>query len=295
MNKNNKLPALIITGPPKIGKSTILEKVIANLIKKNKCLLGCVVKEIKEQNNRIGFDLCFLPSNKTMLMASSKQNLSNQKIGKFSVSINTIENYLIQQINAMSEDQIHDVLVFDEIGRMQNLSHKFLPAIDMLMKSKKPLIATIVNDDEIWARKYKNNSQNFVITANESNRDFIPILIDEIISSTDDMRLLNQCYIKNILELFNRLLKHNQQQELLKLFKRTVKYLAYNRATYNIHDNNCFIKGETALRTVTYNNNIYQCTCQFHNHGKRQCSHIQTFSVIKACYDTIDIQIPTNF
>lgn len=276
---------MIITGPPKIGKSTILEKTIATLTKNHKSVLGCVVKEIKHHNTRIGFDLCFLPKQDTVLLASSQQELSGRQIGRFYVSISTIDNTLIPYMHTMSTDKTHDVLVFDEIGRMQNLSPKFLAAVDKIMGSQKPLITTIVYDYEKWAQKYKDNSKHFIIDVNESNRDFIPILINSIILSADYITILNDCYISNILQLFNRLLKNNKQEELLKLFKRTVKYLAHNN-TRHYTQHICSIQGETALRTVTYDNNVYRCTCQFHKQDRKECSHIQTFSIIKACEAT---------
>ncbi|HCU06570.1 MAG TPA: hypothetical protein DIC42_03195 [Holosporales bacterium] len=170
---------IILSGEPGIGKSTILEKILIQCATDNKNVRGCIVKEIRNSGIRSGFKLHYLPSHKGTLLACCNRRLSLKYMSRFSVNIDAIEDELIPYIQNMSMDQESDFFIFDEIGRMQNLSPRFLPAIDSLLQVKQPLIATIVHDNEIWSRKYKNNPNFLNFTATKQNRDSLPSLIYE--------------------------------------------------------------------------------------------------------------------
>lgn len=174
---------IILSGEPGIGKSTILEKVLAQCKMHNKSVHGCIVKEVQSSGIRSGFKIHYLPSYKETLLACCKKRLSLKYISKFSVNLNAIEGELIPFMNHMSLDKVSDIFIFDEIGRMQNLSPGFLLAVDSLLSVKKPIIATIVHDDEIWARKYKNHPDYLHITVTHKNRDSLSSFIYEKIRS----------------------------------------------------------------------------------------------------------------
>jgi nucleoside-triphosphatase len=181
---------IILQGPPKIGKSTILKKVYALLEHKNP--KGCIVEEERENGNRVGFRIKYLPEGHSTQLASSKETLSDIFVSKYSINIKAIENELIPYMFEMKSESSHDVFIFDEIGRMQQKSDKFMSAVDHTMSISKPVIATIVYDDEIWARKYKNDAENFIITVTKLNRDFIPHLIKAMIDSYEEYSALHR-------------------------------------------------------------------------------------------------------
>ena len=170
---------ILLSGEPGIGKSTILEKILIQCALDNKNVRGCIVKERCNNGIRSGFKIHYLPSHKKTLLACCNRKFSSQYVSKFSVNIDAIENELVPYIQHMSDDAESDFFIFDEIGRMQNLSPRFLPAIDSLLQVKQPLIATIVHENEIWSRKYKNNPDFLYFTATKQNRDSLPSLIYE--------------------------------------------------------------------------------------------------------------------
>ncbi|MDR3224043.1 MAG: nucleoside-triphosphatase [Holosporales bacterium] len=166
---------IILQGRPGIGKSTILKKIYTLLESKN--AKGCIVEEERENGNRVGFRIKYLPEGNSTKLASVNEKLSDVYLSKYSINIGAIENEMIPYMLNMKSESPHGVFIFDEIGRMQQKSEKFIQAVDHIMSISKPVIATIVYDDEIWARKYKNNIENFVITVTEFNRDYIADLI----------------------------------------------------------------------------------------------------------------------
>jgi nucleoside-triphosphatase len=166
---------IILQGPPGIGKSTILKKVYTLLADKSP--RGCIVEEERENGDRVGFRIKYLPEGNSTKLASINEKLSDVSLSKYSININAIENEMIPYMLDMQNDSPHGVFIFDEIGRMQQKSERFIQAVDHIMSISKPVIATIVYDDEIWARKYKNNPENIVITVTEINRNYMADLI----------------------------------------------------------------------------------------------------------------------
>ncbi len=282
---------ILLSGMPGIGKSTILEKVLEQLRKQNQQVMGCIVKEMQTNQVRSGFKIHYFPSSKETVLASCEHQFSSQQISKFSVNIDALENELIPFMHEMSESKTYDMLIFDEIGRMQSLSPQFIPAVDSIMHSNKSLIATIVYDDEMWARKYKDNQNIFFIVANQNNRDFIATLINRMLLSTADIRALKMSARLGVSRLFKKYMANDSFLELAKLFEKTVKYLANDKAKYNAQTNSYDVFGDHFLRKVSaIHDDEYTCTCEFYlGHEKnssdgataRECSHIQTVSILR--------------
>ncbi|MDR1475695.1 MAG: nucleoside-triphosphatase [Holosporales bacterium] len=177
---------IILRGRPGVGKSTILKKIYTLLESKNP--KGCIVEEERENGDRVGFIIKYLPEGGSTKLASTKETLSNIYLSKYSINIEAIESELIPYMLDMKNDSPHGVFIFDEIGKMQQKSERFIRAVDHIMSISKPVIATIVYDDEIWARKYKNNAENFVITVTERNRGYLPYLVKAMVDSYEKYR-----------------------------------------------------------------------------------------------------------
>ncbi|CAO5676805.1 MAG: Nucleoside-triphosphatase THEP1 [Holosporales bacterium] len=170
---------IFLTGTPGVGKSTVLTKVRDLL--KGRSLLGCVVRQCCENGSRTGFDLVKIPSEDTFPLARKNNSLGPIFHSKYSVNVPLLTQDLIPYMDFMKNAQNIDVLLFDEIGHMQNKCPTFLKALDDLLKTQTPLIATILADDEAWARPYKNRSDTFYLSVTPENRDIIPSLVDDLL------------------------------------------------------------------------------------------------------------------
>ncbi|MDR1034894.1 MAG: nucleoside-triphosphatase [Holosporales bacterium] len=179
---------IILRGRSGIGKSTILKKIYTLLESKNP--KGCIVEEERENGERVGFVIKYLPEGGSTRLASISEKLSDVYLSKYSINIDAIENEMIPYMLSMKSESPHVVFIFDEIGRMQQKSAKFIQAVDHIMSISKPVIATIVYDDEIWARKYKNDIGDIVITVTEFNRDYIADLIKTMLDYYEKYNVL---------------------------------------------------------------------------------------------------------
>ncbi len=157
---------IAITGRPKIGKTTVVEKIVNELKKRNIKVSGFITKEIKEENERVGFELINLENGKKEVLASIYVK-SNVKVGKYYVNLSRFENFLkeiFDKINCREEERI---IVIDEIGPME-LKSKFFKLMVNDLLNKDNLIATV-------HYKLKSLLRNFDLTfiITYENRNYI--------------------------------------------------------------------------------------------------------------------------
>lgn len=145
---------IFISGMPGSGKTTLINEIINQLTKMKKKVIGFTTPEIKEIKNRKrkGFFIKSLASGKQYIMASidraenkienSKSSTENKDknegkiamFGKYKVNISAIEK-IVDEIR--NEIKNAEIIVIDEIGRMEFLSNSFKALINELMKIDK--------------------------------------------------------------------------------------------------------------------------------------------------------------
>jgi len=76
-----KQKIVIITGKMDIGKTTFIKKVIENLKSKNIKVGGIYTQKVKENNERIGYDLVAVQTNKSEIFLRIEGNENLEKIG----------------------------------------------------------------------------------------------------------------------------------------------------------------------------------------------------------------------
>ncbi|MHA1713149.1 MAG: NTPase [Candidatus Ranarchaeia archaeon] len=131
---------IFVTGPPGTGKSTILIKIAQHLRDKGYKVGGIVTPEIRENRQRLGFDIMDLFSGERKRMADKGRH-GGQVLGRYSVyvsAIDTIANLAIQ--NAL---RFCDIICIDEIGRMELFSSEFIRLVYKVLDSEQPVIGTI--------------------------------------------------------------------------------------------------------------------------------------------------------
>ena len=105
---------ILVTGPPRCGKSTLIEKVILRI---EKPMTGFFTREIKEKGKRVGFSIITLDGKKGVL---AHQNIRSRcRVGKYGVNLDDIDRIAVPSIIPMKPDEI---VLIDEIGKMECLS-----------------------------------------------------------------------------------------------------------------------------------------------------------------------------
>lgn len=157
---------ILITGPPRIGKTTMIIRLTAELAPFRPA--GFYTSEIRDKGVRKGFELIGLGGKRSAL--SHVDTRSPFRVGKYGVDITAFEDFLA---SLPFEDPGTKFVVIDEIGKMESLSRKFRGLIENLLNSDKMVVATIAlrGDRFIEAIKQRNDVCLFEMT--EKNRSSI--------------------------------------------------------------------------------------------------------------------------
>ena len=173
MPKEKKIKNIFLTGPPSSGKSTVIKKVVAKL-KRN--AIGFYTEEMKKEGKRVGFLLKTLDGKEGFL--GHEDIKSPYHIRRYGVSIENVENLAIPSITPHSDDEI---IILDEIGKMECFSEKFCEAALKALEAKNVVLGTIAVGGTDFIRKIKERKDIKIYQVTIQNRDALPDhLIEEI-------------------------------------------------------------------------------------------------------------------
>ncbi|MGC8584963.1 MAG: NTPase [Thermoplasmata archaeon] len=126
-----------ISGVPGSGKTTVVKKVI-ELLKEEYTLGGIITDEIRG-DEREGFMLIDVSTLETAVLAS-KNIQSRYRVGKYGVDIRVLDDL---GVKALDEAMNKDIIVIDEIGKMEMESKKFVERVREILHMEKNLIMTL--------------------------------------------------------------------------------------------------------------------------------------------------------
>lgn len=165
-------PHLLLTGPPRVGKTTLIERAIQHL-KNSFRIDGFITKEIRETGERKGFEIVKINGERKIL---SHKNFKNfPKIGKYGVHIKNLEETIIN----INPDKC-EILIIDEIGKMELLSKKFFGWVINLLTSDKPRILGTIGEKVLRNLERENDfSRCKIIRVTYNNRErLLPQIIN---------------------------------------------------------------------------------------------------------------------
>jgi nucleoside-triphosphatase len=158
---------LLITGRPAIGKTTLIQKVAERIEGR---LAGFVTEEIRDRSGkRTGFRA--IPFEGERVTIASVDRAGGPRVSKYGVDVEAIDR-LTDETLELREDV--DVYLIDEIGKMECLSERFVEAVEKLLDSAKPVIATIGKQGPGLIASAKERKDADVWEVIEANRDALP-------------------------------------------------------------------------------------------------------------------------
>ncbi len=157
---------IFLTGLPGSGKSTVINKTIELLRKKGLKVGGILTPEIREKNKRVGFYVKDIFSNEMEIFASIDFKIG-PKIGKYGIDTKAFEKIALKALDFAIENC--DLIIVDEIGKMEFLSQEFKKKVYSLILIEKPLIATLHRN---FVKEFENFGE--IIEVRKENRDLLP-------------------------------------------------------------------------------------------------------------------------
>ncbi|XP_076645928.1 cancer-related nucleoside-triphosphatase homolog [Halictus rubicundus] len=177
-----RVSRVLLTGPPGIGKTTICKKIALNITEQARKVDGFYTQEVRNQSgNRIGFDVVLVNNSQKKSSLAKAEDVINQsqrtqhKVGKYYVFINDFESAALPVFKSNA-----DILIIDEIGKMELFSKKFHDEVLELFSrtTNKPFIIATIPETHKVPQKYLSLFQKLqadkrskLITVNHRNRD----------------------------------------------------------------------------------------------------------------------------
>ena len=161
--------ALLLTGGPGVGKTTIIRKVVARLSVRAG---GFYTEEVRGRGRRTGFRLVTLDG-ATGLLASVNIR-SPYSVGKYKVHLDDLEQVGVESLRRAVEQPDVSVVVVDEIGKMELFSEAFRQVVLAALDSAKPVLATVMFHPHPWADAVKARSDAILIEVTPENRRMLP-------------------------------------------------------------------------------------------------------------------------
>ena len=162
---------IIVTGPPGSGKTRLIQKIVDDLKKQGVVVGGLLTPEVRVGAERTGFHILDVLTGEKGLMADASFQ-SDVKVGRYGVNVDVIKEI---GVNALTRAVSScDIIVIDEIGKMELYCREFQDAVEQALSSEKPLIGTIGEKlMHPFAMKIKEMPTVKVMTLTRSNWDDI--------------------------------------------------------------------------------------------------------------------------
>jgi nucleoside-triphosphatase len=185
-------PLILVTGPPGIGKTSILRRTVEELKNRKYAVGGMVCREVREEGVRVGLEIMDLSTGQRGWLAHVNQP-TGPKIGKYHVNLTDLEVVGVNAILDAIENA--DILAVDEIGPMELSSTVFSKALVKAVKSSKPMFGTIhygLNNPIVNGIKTREETEILKVTY--KNREDLHNLIADKISEHLTKSVDNQFY-----------------------------------------------------------------------------------------------------
>ncbi len=158
----------MITGPPGIGKSTVVSKVVLRLKAAGVIVGGCSTAERRVKGERVGFEIRDLTNGSHGELASVTRSLG-PKVGKYRLNLSDIAAVGAKGLSDAAS--FSELIVIDELGPMELTSPEFRRAVLTCVESGKPILAVVHErmEDDLLAELRSKASSTFELT--QHNRE----------------------------------------------------------------------------------------------------------------------------
>ncbi|MFH1627443.1 MAG: NTPase [Pseudomonadota bacterium] len=157
----------LITGRPGVGKTTLIQEIMERM--RSVHMAGFYTAEIRSKGSRQGFELHGLNGKRRTLAHVDMD--SPDRVGKYGVDTGGFEAFL-EILDLLNPDV--ELIVIDEIGKMELFSNRFRSLVHDVLNSRKQLLASIALEGEGFIREIKQRSDIHLLEVTRENRDHLP-------------------------------------------------------------------------------------------------------------------------
>jgi nucleoside-triphosphatase len=156
--------AQLIAGPPGVGKTSLLLSLLEILPGRKG---GFYTREIREGRERVGFQITDLSGREGVL--AHVRRPGPPRVGRYGVDLKTLEAIGVQAVAQALHEA--DLIVIDEIGKMELYSHAFRAVLFEALDGPRPLLGTIMAKAHPVADRIKARAEVQVQRLTPTNRE----------------------------------------------------------------------------------------------------------------------------
>jgi nucleoside-triphosphatase len=158
---------LLLTGVPGVGKTTIVRRVVETL--RGRPMRGFLTDEIRQGGRRTGFRITTIDGESATLAAVDHP--SPHRVGRYGVDVNVVDRIVTSALQPTDPDEL---VIIDEIGKMECFSEPFQAAVRRLLDSRHTLLATVALHGGGLIAEVKRHPEVELWQVTPANRNDIP-------------------------------------------------------------------------------------------------------------------------
>ncbi|XP_034041410.1 cancer-related nucleoside-triphosphatase isoform X2 [Thalassophryne amazonica] len=181
---------VFLTGPPGVGKTTLVQKACEALVSSGVGVEGFYTEEVREGGRRVGFDVVTMTGERghlSRIRNGASQGHREYTVGQYVVDLPSFENVALPLFKNAAEGASGKVFVIDEIGKMELFSQSFIRAVRQTLDSS---VCTILGTIPIpkgkplgLVEEVRNRKDVKVFTVSKENRN---IILQEILAALQE-------------------------------------------------------------------------------------------------------------
>lgn len=159
---------VLIQARPGTGKSTALKRVAELLRDSGVAISGFLTEEIRERGRRVGFSIEAFASGERGALAHVEFP-GPPRVGRYGVDLDQFEQLALPELRADA-----DVVLIDELGKMELASTTLRTAVLELLDRGTPTAATVQASRHPFTDALKERCDVKVVLLTRQNRDRVP-------------------------------------------------------------------------------------------------------------------------
>lgn len=164
---------ILLTGRPGVGKTTIIRRVAERLDSWRIC--GFTTRELRQSGRRTGFQVVTMDGQEGRLAEVGLD--SPHRVGRYGVDLESFERVALHALEATDVD----LVMIDEIGKMECFSLAFQQAASRALDGPVPVLGTVGRGGGPFMRAIRNRGDLQLLEVTRANRAGLPVQLAQML------------------------------------------------------------------------------------------------------------------